>query len=400
MQSLLPVTDKTFRFAPAFGTQPASYFWRIWSKGTDVYLSCRIPGSKFHFSIHQSGQIHHRTTAKEKQDITPLLRLDSGPWSHAIEVRFLLSRSALPRLHAMESLKNRKAYLIPVPDDSIFHANLLISDAGIPLDCPLPAGFLPAAQTLWRVRLRDNRLAVLVGRLLELSNENREHDRFIRQELKPTATLSSVPSGEEQLEVHQLQWSPHGSNVVFVVPMGQEAFRSDQEPVAPHEQSQLRTFSLEAEDTNLTICAPDGKPVVAVRLTAFCDSISVVKGRPCRVIAGRLHLDLLLPNLVLGSSFIATPCKMRHAIKIGAASPRNWSYSITARFDGATMTVELLPLSTALRNTNLANPVHALAENEELSLLIPRETLKFTLTSLVPMATCELTGKLTLREQC
>jgi hypothetical protein len=92
------------------------------------------------------------------------------------------------------------------------------------------------------------------------------------------------------------------------------------------------------------------------------------------------------------------PCKLPHVIKVGAASPRDWNYSIAARFDGTAMAVELRQLSSALRDANLANPVNGLAEGEKLVLTMPDETLKFSLTAEVPRTTCELAGKLTLRD--
>lgn len=397
--SSLPVQGKAFRFTPAAGKQPASNFWKIWAEGAEVYLLCRTHGGNQRFSIHQSGQVHYRLAAKEKQDLAPLLRLASGPWMHAIELRFLLSPNSLPPLKPLESLKNKKAHVVPVPKGFVFHANLLIGDTGVALDCPLPTEFSPAAQTLWRARLRDNRLAVLIGRVLQLSDENREHIRFIRQELKPTVTFSSMSSGSKQLEVHHLHWSPQGGNVVLVVPMGDEAFRADDEPVASNEESRLRQFLLETESAELTIRAPDGSRAVQVRIDGRHDSMGVVKGKPRRLVVGQLHLDLLLGNLVLGSNFIAAPCKLPHMIKIGAASPRDWSYSISARFDGTAMIVELRKLSTALCNANLANPVHGLADPEELVLTVPDDTRKFTLNTETPRTSCELAGKLTLRDR-
>ena len=317
---------------------------------------------------------------------------------HAIELRFLLSPNSRPPLKPLESLKNKSAHVVPVPQGSVFHANLLIGDPGIALDCPLPAELLPGAQTLWCSRLRDNRLAVLVGRLLALSDENQQQIRYIRQELKPTVTFSSVPTGGKQVEVHHLHWSPQGGNVVLVVPMGEEAFRSDDEPTAPQEQ-QPRPFSLAAEGTELAVCAPDGRPVVAIRIDEVDGSICIVKGKPLRVVAGQLQIDLLLPNLVFGSDFIAQPCRMQHVIRVGTASPRDWHYSIAAKFDGTAMEIELRQLSTSLRNANLVNAVHGLGNGEELVLTIPEETLKFILTSEEPRTTCALTGRLTLRDQ-
>jgi hypothetical protein len=397
-QKPFPVQGKAFRFAPALVAQPASEFWKIWAEGSEVYLCSRSAGGNQRFSIHQSGQVHYRIAAKEKQDLAPLLRLASGPWMHAIEVRFLLSPNSLPSLNPLASLKNKKAYVIRVPEGFVFHANLLIGDTGVAQDCPLPAEISPGAQTLWRVRLRDNRLAVLVGRMLELSDENRQHIRFVRQELKPTVSFASMPSGGKRMEVHHLHWSPQGGNFVLVYPMGDEAFRADDEPVAFHEQSQLRPFSLDTESAELAICAPDGSPVVVVRIDGLHDSISVVKGRPLRVVAGQVHLELLVRNLVFGSPFIVTPTKLPHVIKVGTASPRDWNYTIAARFDGNAMMIELRQLSVGIRNVNLANPVHGLADREMMALTMPYETLKFTLTAEAPRTTCALAGMLTLRD--
>lgn len=328
-----------------------------------------------------------------------MLRLASGPWMHAIELRFLLSRNAHPPLNPLESLNSKKAHVVPVPEGFVFHANLLVGDAGIEIECPLPAEFLPAAQPLWRARLRDNRLAVLVGRLLALSEDDQQHIRHIREELKPTVTFSSMPSGGKQVEIHHLHWSPQGGNVVLVVPMGEEAFRSDDEPVGADKHSQPRSLSLDAKSSESAVCAPDGRKVVAIRIDGLHDSVSVVKGRTIRVVAGQLHLQLLLSNLVLGSRFIASPCRLPHTLTVGMTPPRDWDYSIAAHFDGTAMMVEVRQLSTALRNANTANPVAGLAGEEELVLVMPEETLKFRLTPDEPTTTCALSGKLTLRDQ-
>lgn len=174
----IPVPGKAFRFAPAIGPHPASNFWKIWAEGAEVYLASRSPEGQQRFSVHQSGQVHYRLAAKEKHDLAPLLRLQSCPWAHAIEVRFLLSPNALPPLKPLESTKNKKMHIVHVPDGHIFYANLLIGDVGVSLDCPLPTEFAHIGQTLWRARLRDNRLAVLVGRLRELSDEDRHDINF------------------------------------------------------------------------------------------------------------------------------------------------------------------------------------------------------------------------------
>jgi len=225
----LPVQGKAIRFAPGCDNEPAASFWKIWAEGNEIYTSSRSPGGLAKISVHASGQIHYRLEGKLKQDLAPFMQLGSGPWLHAFELRFLLSDSVNLPFRERESLKNKSAYLLPVPNGFLLHANLIIGTNGTPYDSPLPAELLPAGQALWRTRLRDGGPAVLVARMLEMDSNNRDHIRRIREELKPTVTFSEMPSGRKYVEVFHIHWSSDGGNVVLVVPMGDEAFRSDVE---------------------------------------------------------------------------------------------------------------------------------------------------------------------------
>jgi hypothetical protein len=212
-------------------------------------------------SVHASGKIHYRLAPKLKQDLAPLMQLGLGPWFHAFEIRFLLSESANRPLGESKSLKNKKAFVIPVPKGSSLLGNLIIGAAGTALNCPLPAEF-GGGQVLWRTRLRDGRPAILLGRILELDNQNRDHIKYLRETLKLTAMVSGTP-GEAYVELHHLHWSPEGGNVVQVVPMGDEAVRSEQD-LKP--SLEIRKFRYQSPRATTDVIAPDGQRVAVLDL--------------------------------------------------------------------------------------------------------------------------------------
>jgi hypothetical protein len=111
----LPVEGKAIRFAPARDQNPAASFWRVWAEGSEIYALARTSGGIAKVSVHASGQIHYRLGPKLKRDLAPLMQLGSGPWMHAFEMRFLLSEGANMPLNERESLKNKSALLVPVP---------------------------------------------------------------------------------------------------------------------------------------------------------------------------------------------------------------------------------------------------------------------------------------------
>jgi hypothetical protein len=328
------------------------------------------------------------------------MRLGSGPWFHAIELRFLLSdgahHSPVPQ---RESLKNKSGYLIRAPDGFVLYANLIIGPAGTSLDCPPPVEFTPAGQTLWRTRLLDGRPAVLVARLLELDDQNREHIRYMREELKPSVTVSAMPR-DKYLEIHHLHWSPEGGNVVLVVPMGEEAFRSEQDvlslgaqPTAP------RYFCYRSSRSIADLIAPNGLRFAVIELAEADKQIELVKGLPKTVELGLVTLRIEPSKLIVGSKFIASPRRLLCSPNIGGASPRNWEYMIDARFDGSCLSAELHQNSTSLQNRTLAIPVSQLGRGEELVIRIPIAGLKLSSTLDLPSTSAELLGEFKLRDR-
>jgi hypothetical protein len=217
-----PVEDIAIRFAPGLGQEPAAWFWRVWMQGSEIYAMCRNPLGTVKISVHKSGQIHFRIGTKLKQNIKPLSKLGLGPWSHAFEIRFLLSEGANAPPEQKKSLKKKKAYVFPVPKGFVPHVNLLIGDTGTPLDSPLPSEF-SGGQVIWRTLLRDGRPAVLVGRMLKLDDHNRDLIKHYRETLNTAVKVSNASTA--YMEYNHFIWSSTGGNVILVIPLGDEAIR-------------------------------------------------------------------------------------------------------------------------------------------------------------------------------
>jgi hypothetical protein len=50
------MSDPTLRFAAGSAARPSSGVWRLWVRGSDVYLGARVALQWFKLSMHQSGQ--------------------------------------------------------------------------------------------------------------------------------------------------------------------------------------------------------------------------------------------------------------------------------------------------------------------------------------------------------
>jgi hypothetical protein len=286
-----------------------------------------------------------------------------------------------------------------VPDGFLLYANLIIASKGTPFVCPLPPELLPAGQTLWRSRLRDGRSAVLVARLLQLDDQNREHIKYLREELKPTATFSTMPTGSKYIELLHLHWSPGGGNVILVVPMGEEAFRSEQEIVPPGALPHApRHFLYRSLRSTVDLFAPDGQRVASIELAEVDKQVELVKGQPYTVELGTVTMLIEPTKLIAGSKFIAAPRKLICTPNLGGASPRNWQYIIHAAFDGSCLSAEFRENSASLQNRNFATPISQLDNREEIMMTIPAATLKLSSTLDVPFTSAALLGRFTLRD--
>jgi hypothetical protein len=390
------VQGKAIRFAPARGKEPAATFWKLWVEGSDIYATTRNSGGAAKLSVHASGQIHFRHGPKEKKDVAPLMLLGRGPWMHAFELRFLLSENAGIPLDQMKSLKHRSAQLIAVPPDAVLHINLVIGSRGMPANSPLPLEF-GGGQPLWRATLTDGRQAALVGRIIPLSAENQNFIKYFREELKPTITLTKLT---EQLyvEILNLKWNATG-NLILVVPMGAEALRSE-EAAAPAvgAAANPRAFQCLSTGRTVELVAPDGSIVAELEFEPAGTELALVKNVPSTHKIGKANLRLKLDNLILGSKFMLAPVFVTSAPEINGGTPRNWGYTVSAKFDGVAFSAEIRKITSGLRNKNLSSPIANLGNDEEITINVPWEPLILIATAASPLASAEIIGRFTLRE--
>lgn len=370
---------KAIRFAPGQDGEPIARFWKVWAEGNEIYASSRSPQGLTRISVHASGQIHYRLRPKLKQDLAPLMQLGDGPWFHAFEIRFLLSQRANAPRRQRESLNKKTAYLISVPEGFVLYANLIVACADTPLSSTLPTEFLPAGRALWRVRLRD-------------------HIKYLRETLKPTVTFSNMPR-ESYVEVHHPYWSPDGGNVVLVVPMGDEAARSEEE-VTPAIGLTLerRKFRYQSSRSTIDVIAPDGQHVAVLEFDEVDKEIELIKNQPSKQNVGTLKMRLEPSNLIVGSKFMTSPSRLVCVPSLGGASPRNWEYLVFVSFDGFSLSAEVRQISTSLRNTNLTTPISELGDREELLMTIPYGSLKLIATIDSPATSTEVPGRFLLRD--
>lgn len=216
------VLGSAIRVTAGIGNKPAAGFWKFWVVGNEVYATNRSGGHVVKISIHESGQIHMHMGKEKPQLLARPLILGNGDWLHGLEVRFLLSPDAL--LPPSENLKGKKAYVINVPADHYALLNVLItSHAGVNYTA-LPAEFQTPVRVMWRASLRSGRVVLLLARVAQLDEANRQAISQMREELKPRANFAAKPDSPPYVEIRNVLWSAAGGNVALVIPMGQEGY--------------------------------------------------------------------------------------------------------------------------------------------------------------------------------
>jgi hypothetical protein len=346
-------------------------------------------------SVHESGKIHLRRAAKQKLDLAPQIRIGAWPWMHAWEMRFLTTVGALAPIGQRELLKDKTALLFETPENFAFYANLIIGPAGHPLDSPLPFG-----NALWRKRLRNGRPAVLVGRTVRLDEDESNQKRI--DQLRETGlklTFAKEPKNPYG-ELYDLHWSETGGNVIVVVAMGPENFRSEQQQAAAELGTQpARRIDFQSDRAVTELFAPDGKHIAVIELAAIETQLDLVKGQPKEVELGQLTMRLELANLIAGSGFIASPRQLDCNPRIGGANFRAWHSEVHARFDGFQLSVTILQSSGSLQNKNLSMPIEQLDDSEEIIVAMPAKGLELRATLAAPSSSVEFIGRLTLRDR-
>jgi hypothetical protein len=62
--------------------------------------------------------------------------------------------------------------------------------------------------------------------MTDFDEPNRQQLQYLRHELNPHFTVDVTPPTPPYVELWRVDWSEHGGNVIVVVPMGYESYRT------------------------------------------------------------------------------------------------------------------------------------------------------------------------------
>jgi hypothetical protein len=388
-----------FRIAPSRSGEPAAQYLRFWVENSEIYASVRNTGRGMHLSIHSSGDIHLRLEGKDKESLSPLLPLAGSGWRHAVELRYLLGDNIHRPLP--EDLKGKPSRMIEVAPGQILILNLLVGDAGTTAETELPEVFDEGITPIWTCILADGRPVVLCARVGPINQENAAQLNFIRNELNPKINYTPDAPKRHYLEVHRMQWSPTGGNVISIVPMGPEGLKVDLGEETPTFTSgpPSRAINVHSPAAQVVLYAPKGDKVGTVEFHEQTTSVELRKGFRRRQPVATVSVELV-PGALLRDAIFQTPtilCECPLSFDGGHADV--WQYSVKARYKKNILTVSIQPQSSALRNANLRKQVPFLGGTEELVVQAPRELTHVHIPRDNSTASALLVANLLLRDQ-
>ena len=222
--SCIEGTRETY-FGVSIANKQAADLWKLWRQGDELYTLAKQSGVDVKISIHRSGQVHHHLGSGKKQLLAPGLFISEGrDWRHGLEVRFLLSKGALMPREA--SCKTRPILLdVELGQMAVF--NILTSSSPSANISTIPQGFTDGASLLWKANLRDGSHAILIGRILPISEQGEITIFQLRKSREHGFRALHKPDIQQYMEMRHISWSPLGGNVISVVPMGTECFVSN-----------------------------------------------------------------------------------------------------------------------------------------------------------------------------
>jgi len=387
---------RELRFVPVRDSQTIASSWKFWVSGNEVYATSRTTGEATRISVHASGQIHMHMGGRDLQKFAPSLPFDNGDWLHAFELRFLLSTDAN---HPLPDLQPQKQILaIEVAPDQMLILNLLISRMPLYRPALVPQEFAPGLPPLWERRLKDGRSVVMPARLMELDSSNRALLSSVRQELRPQVILSQPLASPAYAEFRHVSSGASTGNVITIIPMGEEAFRSFPVPANEHEQpvAEKLLIHISLPNASYPVTAPDGAVIGTLTFTGVELDESLTRDISLDLNLGAVSLTMHASALLFGQSFhrpsLACPC----VPTIDGIQPRKWVFTAIAKFDGDELSVEIRPQSISFRNVNLERPMQVLSSVDALMFAAPAEIVTLRVTREVPVATMPLNSKLLL----
>ena len=338
---------------------------------------------------------------KQKHDLQQAVQLDMAPWLHAYELRFLIGNSARRPKDERKAIQKKPHLLVPVPEKHALRLNLLVGRPGTDAGTPLPAFFGSSCTRLWQPRLRDGRLALLLGRITAFEASDENQIWAMREDLGLTLNSQSAPKEENYVELFSFHTTTDRTNLIHVIPMGDEVFRHAVAAAYEHGLPPLppRELSFEFENCSVDITAPNGDVVARVRLESDKVTLSLEKWRRKTTTVGQVQLMLDSKKLIRGSSFFTAPTNISCQVCVCDALPKAWQLAVVCKFDGFCFRAEIRQSSTALLNKNLETPIASLQDDERLAVVLPEETLVLSTDLDVLSSEANLVASFSLTDQ-
>jgi hypothetical protein len=331
-----------------------------------------------------------RAEKRDQQHLAPPVPLHDTTWSHALEIRYLVGPDA-NRPPPIKANKKEEICLVDVPDNALLLLNVLLGASRRCVDVPAP---FANAKHLWHVTHSDGRSVLLVGRVVRVDEENRNHLNRLRGPDGPKFTLASGDS-PAYFELMDFHWSTEGSNVILVVPTGEEAIRQLEVPaVAAIERTP--TIEISCPDASLDFVAPNGATVAKLRVEGTSHAVQLRKNEHVATTFGNVHLTIYANNLLKGESFETGISTLECVPRVAGAHPPRWVYCISCAFHDTELTATIRTQSAGVRVGADDAARYGLLQLEEIVLVAPVSELELRACFSQPQAKAPLAATVLL----
>ncbi len=391
-----PQHGGAFRIAPMRDEIFTAAMWRFWNEGNDIYAISRGAASQqLKLSVHASGESSVRFNERGRWKLSPALKM--GDWLHVCEVRFLINPDALPPPLAGKLKRNQKAHGVEFAPDKYLALNLFVGPPGVQWNDDAPA--LVGGKPLWICKLADGRTGVLVGRIIELDEANRNVIADLREKMQINVKADSKPGAKPPyVEARMHSWSPTNGNIIAIMPLHLGAFRQPRPTSMISSSDDIRRFTVNVPALGMNLAAPDRSTVARLIVTGGSAELSAHFDHDHIISLGQLRLELDLESLRFGEQFVMPLQLWDWMPTIDGVPFGQWRTGVYLRFDGAVMTVEFITAGGVnVRNKFLKQPLEGLANHEEILLTIPSDPLILKASKVSPHVVVDLKARFWFR---
>lgn len=220
-----PIEGSQLRIAPERNGRMAAFMWRIFAEGNEAYACGRLGADAARISFHHSGQIHQHLGRGKKQLLRRAMSISEGTWLHQIQWRFLIGADVLFPPPPQFKKKKDRAFLLNVPLDCMLILDLLIAAHASIDQPPTPREFAEVG-VLWHTKLAAGHHVILLAQVRGMDETNRQVLQNMLYERNLHIPIDPLPPTPPYIELHRVDWSEQGGNVIVIVPMGHESYQT------------------------------------------------------------------------------------------------------------------------------------------------------------------------------